>query len=82
MKILSFKIGEGQIQGAGVRVGGRCGCGCTTRPFVMLSDGERGLTLSFENGDDLHQFKHAVKHLTMQSYGGELELKLEGEKDE
>jgi hypothetical protein len=83
MRILSFKIGDKrQVQGAGVRVGGRCGCGCTTRPFVTLSDGERGLTLRFETDQDLQQFKHAVKHLTMQSYGKELELELKGEKDE
>jgi hypothetical protein len=83
MRILSFKIGDKrQVQGAGVRVGGRCGCGCTTRPFVTLSDGERGLTLRFETDQDLQTFKDAVKKLTWQSYATELELKLEGVKDE
>ena len=79
MQLLSFKIGKGQVQGRRLRVGGRCGCGCSTRPFVMLSDGERGLTLRFENGDDLTQFKCAVKNLTMNGYGIELEIELRGE---
>ena len=42
-----------------------CPCGCSPKPFVLISDGTIGLTVRFENEEELEGFKSQVRVLQM-----------------
>lgn len=42
-----------------------CPCGCSPKPFVFICDGKIGLTVQFENEEELEEFKSQVRVLQM-----------------
>lgn len=69
MEIFSFKIDpktvkRGQQEGEPlVRVSNPCPCGCSSKPFVSISDGNVGVTVRFETEAELDNFKSQVNQL-------------------
>jgi hypothetical protein len=42
-----------------------CPCGCSPKPFVLISNGKIGLTVCFETAEELESFKSKVRVLQM-----------------
>ena len=66
MKIVSFLIDDKkrQIQGAIIKAENPCKCGCSTKPFVLISNGKYGLSAKFESKSELDKFKQQVNQLS------------------
>lgn len=47
----------------GIEASSPCPCGCSPKPFVLISDGITGLTARFETQDELNRFKLQVKRM-------------------
>lgn len=69
MQILTWKVEpelveKGRQNGTPeIKASSPCPCGCSPKPFVLISDGQSGLTARFENQEELDQFKLQVTHM-------------------
>ena len=64
MKIISFKIIKPFcIEGIELKAENKCPCGCSPHPFVLISDGKKGMTAEFRSEEELNKFKKQVKGL-------------------
>lgn len=71
MEILKWNV-EPELVAKGMQEGGQaikasnpCPCGCSPKPFVYITNGEIGLTVRFENEEELEAFKSQVRVLRM-----------------
>ena len=48
-----------------IKASNPCPCGCSPKPFVLISDGAIGLTVRFETKEELETFKSQARVLAM-----------------
>ena len=68
MKILKWEVEPKQFENDGtprVVAQNPCPCGCSPKPFAFICDGKIGLTVEFENQEELEGFKSQVRVLQM-----------------
>ena len=71
MEILKWQVepelvAKGRQKGSPeVMASNPCPCGCSPKPFVLISNGTIGLTACFESEEELEAFKSQVRVLRM-----------------
>jgi hypothetical protein len=71
MEVLNWKV-EPELVAKNMQTGepcikasSPCPCGCSPKPFVYISNGEIGLTVRFEDEEELKKFKQQVACMEM-----------------
>ncbi len=66
MEIIRWKVEAGLVDkgmqdpAPRIKASSPCPCGCSPKPFVLITDGELGLTVRFDTEGELDTFKQQV----------------------